>query len=174
MEEDTPFRSSYVELVPPAIPLAATVIAVLMGFFTFFKDCDLNELPIQYASAAIWIAVGGLCFSFYVPVGLSLDSDLDFEQENGKWQNELRGNDHFIRIGRVFQTTIWYYLQVCICVCHLHLMSLWLQGKPSESSPCQQSGPSCRIQILTSDRIFIYVRSHLLSLLRTSRLVGVG
>ena len=98
MSEDHPFRASFFESVPPIVPLAVTFASVVMAFITFIGHADINDIPIQYASSALWISLAGLSFSFYVTQTFTEGPDLDSQQEDRQSKNERSRHDHSGRI----------------------------------------------------------------------------
>ena len=67
MEEDKgDFRKSEFESIPSIVPLAITVGAIIGAIYTFAQEYPANELPIQYATSALFVSVAGISFSFYV------------------------------------------------------------------------------------------------------------
>lgn len=83
-EEKIEFRKTYFESIPSVIPLCITIFGVLMAAFTFLGQGNVRDLPVQYATSAIYVSIAGIAFSFYVPNFISLDPDLDCRQKDRK------------------------------------------------------------------------------------------
>lgn len=67
-EEHQNFRRSYFESVPSVIPLGIAIVSLIMAVKTFMGEVDLPDLPVQYATSALFVSLAGLAFSFYVSV----------------------------------------------------------------------------------------------------------
>ena len=65
------FRKSFFESVPAPVPLAITGISIAMAIKTFIAETQVWELPSQYATAALFVSLAGLSFSFYVTLNIT-------------------------------------------------------------------------------------------------------
>lgn len=87
-EPNGTFRRDGIESTPTIIPLGVTVAGIVLALTTFFKDCDVHDLPVNYATTALYIGVSGLAFSFYVCASLTQDLALDPQQGHRQRSHE--------------------------------------------------------------------------------------